>query len=179
MVTTAAEEKVYRIAPQIMRGRFLYMSAALWFVPVFMLIVGEPVDGLLFGLFGVIWMIAGAIFVWAGRTSGLYVSPQGISYRAPGMTISTTWANVERIDKQIIYGDGEVEGLALREPGWQPNALIGGATAIMKFSPGHFFQARSIELYKTFIPLSSLQTKHWRNAEIGAQIRRYVPHLFE
>jgi hypothetical protein len=107
------------------------------------------------------------------------VSPQGISYRAPGMTISTTWANVERIDKRIIYGDGEVEGLVLREPGWQPNALIGGATAIMKYSPGHFLQARSVELYKTFIPLSSLQTKHWRDAEIGTQIRRCAPHLFE
>lgn len=179
MTTMMSEEQVYRIAPQIMRGRFLYMSAVLWFVPVFLLIVGEPVDTLLFLLFGVIWLIAGAIFVWAGRTSGLYVSPQGISYRAPGMTISTTWDNVARIDKQIIYGDGEVEGLVLREPGWQPNALIGGATAIMKYSPQHFLQARSVELYKTFIPLSSLQTKHWREAEIGTQIRRYAPRLFE
>lgn len=178
-MTAITEEKVYRIAPQIMRGRFLYMSVALWFVPVFLLIIGEPVDGLLFGLFGVLWVIAGAIFVWAGRISGLYVSPQGISYRALGMTISTTWANVERIDKQIIYGDGEVEGLVLREPGWQPNALIGGATAIMKFSPQHFVQARSLELYKTFIPLSSLQTQHWRDAEIGRQMRRYAPQLFE
>ena len=178
MASTVSEEKVFRIAPQIMRGRFLYMSAALWFVPVFMLLVGEPLDALVLIIFGALWLIAGAIFVWAGRTSGLYVSSQGISYRALGMTISSSWDNIERIDKQILYADGEVEGLVLREPGWQPNTLIGGATALMKYSPQHFFQARSIELYKTFIPLSSLQTKAWREAEIGAEIRRYAPRLF-
>lgn len=95
------------------------------------------------------------------------------------MTIMSSWDNIERIDQRLIYGDGMVEGLALREPGWQPNALIGGATTVMKFSPQHYFQARSIEVYKTFIPLSSLQTKAWRELEIGAEIRKYAPRLFE
>lgn len=62
MTRAAASEKVYRIAPQVMRGRILYMSAALWFVPVLLFLVGETTEPLLFILFGVIWLIALAIF---------------------------------------------------------------------------------------------------------------------
>jgi hypothetical protein len=175
----ASAEKVFTIHPKILRGRFLYMSAALWFVPVFLLLVGEPFEPLLFVIFGIIWLLALGIFAWAGRAVGLVVSPEGIAYRAMGMTVHTTWDNIERIDKRIVYADGEVEGLVLREPSLQMNPIIEASTFLMKFSWRHAMAAESLNTYKTFIPLSSLQTKAWRDSEIGAEIRRYAPHLFE
>jgi hypothetical protein len=179
MLATAALETSYRIHPRILRNRFLYMSGALWFVPVLILILGEPFDPLFFAIFGVIWVFAIALFYWAGRGVSLSVSPEGVTYRAPGMNVVSTWDNVDHIGKRILRGEGEVEGLVLREPGMQLSNVVAAANAIgMIYWRYRLRMGRTMQTYRTFIPLSNLQTNEWRDAEIGADIRRYAPRLF-
>jgi hypothetical protein len=155
------------------------MSAALWFVPALILLMGEPFDPLFYALFAVLWVFAIILFYWAGRGVNLVVSPEGITYRAPGMTVASAWDNVERIDTRLLYGEGNVEGLVLREPGLQLNNVVAAANAIgMIYWRYRLRMGRTMQTYRTFIPLSNLQTNEWRDAEIGADIRRYAPRLF-
>lgn len=179
MLAAASNEKVFNVHPNVMFGRVALMSVALWFAPVVMMFSGEPVHPLLCALFGSIWAIALGVFAWGSRVVQLVVTPEGITYRAIGMTVSSTWDNIERIDTRIIYGDGAVEGLVLREPGMQMSAFVGGSLSLLRMTWQYWRLARTMDTYRTFIPISSLQTGNWRGMEIGTEIYRYAPHLFQ
>lgn len=165
--------KQYFINPRIMVERFIWVLAAIIFVPVFLALSGEEVDGILIAAFAFLILMAGSVFLVMRRLVRLIVTEDGVQFRTPGMNIATTWDNIDSLGTRILYGDGEVEGLVLRQSGLDLNGIVRATKWV------NYASARTIETYENFLPVSSILGKGWRNTSFGEELRRHVPRLFE
>lgn len=171
--TGPMQPKRYHISNKILVSRAALVVGAIAIVPVIMAVSGEKVDGLMIGLFGGMILLCLAVFFGAARMTWLEMTESGIAYRGLGMTIATTWDNIDQIGTQFVTGEGTVEGLMLRESGQQVN----GALRVGSWLSWRATMA--LRDYEYFLPISNFQTKEWRDTEFGRELRRYVPRLFE
>lgn len=93
----------------------------------------------------------------------IVVSRDGIEYHGGLYIISTSWDNVVRIG-QIPSAFGMTEGLVLREPAMHASNWLCWLVRMNRIDH--------------VIPLASFMW-WWRDTELGDDIRRYAPHLFE
>mgnify|MGYP000400860845 CR=1 FL=1 len=171
MAVQAALSKDYHADRGIMFRRLALVVGALVVVPVLLAIMGEPIDGIVIAAFVVLIVMCVAIFVWFFTRVRLTVTPEGVTFHSIGMSVSSPWSNVERIDTKLMYGEGNVEGLVLREPGLQASAFLRVGSFL------DFGAQMSMKAYEQFIPISSILTNEWRQTEFADELRRYAPHL--
>src|SRR5574341_776469 len=95
----------------------------------------------------------------------IVTSAEGIEYYAPALyRIRTRWENIQRVGATPRFGFGRVEGLVLREPGFQ--------------GPGWLLYLPWIKAQAHFIPLGQY-FESWHCGRLGQAIHRYAPHLLE
>lgn len=98
------------------------------------------------------------MFMYRSLYEKIMVSPSGIRHTAFGYEVFTSWTNLVRIGKTRL---GNREGIYLsRQPGDVRTWLIG--TSIGQ---------------ELFIPIS-IFADNWSESELGQQIKRYAPQLF-
>ena len=163
----------YFIAGKVLLSRAALVVGALAFVPVLLALMGEEVDGLMIGLFAGMIVLCLVVFFGVARLTWLEMDEAGIRYRGLGMTIATRWDNIDAIGTQFVTGEGSVEGLILRESGLDVNGAVRAGSWLS------WRAQMSLRDYEYFLPISNLQTKEWRNAAFGQELRRRAPRLFE
>lgn len=94
----------------------------------------------------------------------LAVSPHGIEYHHLFYSIITDWDNIERMGS---VGAWPVEGLILRQPALRASFLL------------RMYAMLTIPNVERSIPLQVFEVRRWRDANLGREIRKYVPHLFK
>ena len=97
----------------------------------------------------------------------IVVSKNGVAWHSLGFTLSTSWADIERISHHV-YGLSIQEGLAVTRLKLQ----------IHKTGLGYLPTPWQTPPFKPFIPLSCF-VHNWRDSDLGTQIKNYAPHLFE
>lgn len=163
----------YHISSKVMWPRILTIVGILAGVPVFLKLIGEDVDALVFVVFGVMIAICLLVVWWALRITWIQMDANGIVYKGIGFRVVSTWDNVASIDKRFMLNEGEVEGLLLYENSLDAHGAL---------KAGSWFSWQSAVLMQSlqnFIPLSNFQTKEWRDTPFGQEIRRYAPRLFK
>lgn len=113
------------------------------------------------------WPMAASMIFYAYR-SHFVISSSGVEAFTAEGHYQTTWSNIERIDT-IPFSANSLfkEGLFLKEPA-------------LRFRWWTFLSRRTLRKWgiDRFIPLEHF-SNDWRNGELGKEIRRYAPHLFE
>ncbi len=164
----------FHIHPKVLITRMALIVLMMAVVPVLVLVTGDRVGK---SILSVVLIIEASIlvFVFWLMYSYIYVavSPEGIRYRSLGYTITSSWENIAAIQERWMTNEGNVEGLALRGEGTQVNPMLRVGGYISRDSRAALKEARD------FIPLSTLFTSEWRGTEIGAEIRKYAPQVFE
>lgn len=168
-----ASPKRYHMANSVLVPRALTALAALAAAPIILAAIGEEIDGVVIGMFGVLIAICMVIFFAVARMSWITLDENGIVYKALGFKLTSTWDNIDSIGKRFMQNEGNVEGLVLIKSGLDVNGAIKAGSLL---SWRATLALRELEY---FIPLSNFQTKQWRDTEFGREIRRYAPHLFE
>lgn len=96
------------------------------------------------------------------NTLKIVTSPEQLEFYSPGVAISTSWDNLERVGlTKRRFTNVPNESLFLRNPPTQ------------KITP--FFKVFQKAPEKQ-IPLSMFSD--WRTSELGEEIKQYAPHLF-
>lgn len=167
------QSKRFHMSNKVLFPRAALVVGALAIVPVLVAAAGEKVDGLMIGLFGVLIVVCLLVFFAMARATWLEMNETGIRFRTTGMTIATTWDNIDSIGTQLVTGEGSVEGLKLRESGLDVSGVVRASSWLS------WRAQMSLRDYEYFLPISSLQTKEWRDTEFGRELRRYAPRLFE
>jgi hypothetical protein len=166
--------KIFHIHPRILVTRLALIAGMMAVVPLVFMFTGNAsnrsiLPGLLIieglALLLVFWLMRSYIYV--------AVSPEGIRYRSLGYQIASSWEDIAAIQVRLMSNEGQVEGLTLRKEGTHVNPMLRVGSFI---SPESRIALNEV---RDFIPLSNLFTKEWRETEIGAAIRRYVPQVFE
>lgn len=98
--------------------------------------------------------------------SHIVVSKSGVVWHGTGFTLSTSWEDIEKISNHI-YGFSIQEGLAMTRLKVRINQT--GVSYLP--TPWHSPPVRP------FIPLSCF-VDNWRDSELGEQIKKNAPHLF-
>jgi len=98
--------------------------------------------------------------VYRGLFDRVTILSGGIEYKTFGYTIFVEWSNISNIGSYQMKLH-KLDGIFANEEGnklkvWFPSGIK----------------------MKTFIPLSMFD-KNWRESELGQQIKKYAPHLFE
>jgi hypothetical protein len=99
--------------------------------------------------------------------SRIVVSQKGIIWHSTGFTLWASWEDVQKISYRV-YGFSLQEGLAVRKLSVQINNR----------GVGYLPTPWQIPPFKPFIPLSCF-LDHWRDSELGDEIKQYAPHLFQ
>jgi hypothetical protein len=86
----------------------------------------------------------------------LVLSPEKLEFYSPGLALTTSWDNLERIGRLATHNS-----LVLRAPATQKTAWW---FKLLRKRPEHE------------IPMSMFS--NWRVSEIGQEIKKYAPHLF-
>jgi hypothetical protein len=163
----------YHIDTGILMGRFGLLLAAMAAVPIILVASGEKFDGVVFAALGGVFLLSLVVFLWAARQPRLSLSPEGVEFRSIGFKVFTSWDNIERIDSRVMYGEGRVEGFALRADGLDMGNFIRYGRFL---SLGSYW---AMQGYDHFIPISNIVTKDWRDRDFGQEVRHYAPRLFE
>jgi hypothetical protein len=108
----------------------------------------------------VLSLTAGVLYI--ANCTRIITSPEGIEYHELAHSVTTTWDNVQRIG--IVPGLGAAEGLLLRRPALQVRK--GMAWAVKE------------QVHGRIIPLTPFGL-FWRESDLGEDIKRYAPHVFE
>jgi hypothetical protein len=122
----------------------------------------NPTTGMSFiflaGLFLLsIWLTAETF-----KTTRLVLSPERLEFYSPGLVLTTSWDNLERIGSvSTLLGSAKSDNLVLRAAAIQKTAWW---FKLLRKHPEHV------------IPMSMFS--NWRGSEIGQEIKRYAPHLF-
>lgn len=126
---------------------------------------GFPVFNLLFLLFMVL-MTIGTIY-WI-QNENLILAEKEIHYEGPDVAFRITWKDLEKISLGWYFFT-RVEGIIVDK-------------SLVRFEKMSFGMIKRFPLItgsqKIFIPLSCF-SENWRNSELGQQIKKYAPHLFE
>lgn len=165
--------KRYYISGTVLRPRLYTIVGILTGVPLFLKIMGEDVDGLVFVMFAVMIVLCLLVVWWATRVSWMSMDANGLRYKGIGFQVATSWDNVAEIGSRFIMNEGNVEGLVLHDSGLDANGVLRAGSML---NWGLTVALRDLE---NFIPLSNFQTKEWRDTPFGQEMRRYVPRLFE
>ena len=96
----------------------------------------------------------------------IVISDKGIEYHRLGLTFSTKWENVRKLDTQW-FKPFEQEGISL-----DPDQI-----RITEWWSGNY-KAYGGWSRMSFIPFSKF-SENWRDSKLGQQIKQYAPHLFE
>ncbi len=99
--------------------------------------------------------------------SRIIVSKQGIVWHSTGFTLQASWEDVQKISYRV-YGFSLQEGLAVRRL----------SVHINNFGVGYLPNPWQIPPFRPFIPLSCF-LDHWRDSELGDEIKQHAPHLFQ
>lgn len=96
------------------------------------------------------------------KSTRLVFTPENIEFHSPGLALTTSWSNLERIHtRSPLIPVARFDSLVLRDAALQQTAWW-------------------FRLFRTHperqIPLSMFP--NWRVSEIGEEIRRYAPQLF-
>ncbi len=148
------------------------MSAAILVVLLWPFVLGEGMTYRWLLPMALCFVFAG-ISIYAALYNRVITSDYGIEFYRIGYRIRTTWDNTEHIaEAQIGNKRGEV--LTLRQPALHRTKWLAWGTTDEQWleRDGQF-----IPLERT-IPLFMLLS-NWRKSELGQDIRRHAPHLFE
>jgi hypothetical protein len=107
-------------------------------------------------LFLSVWLTAETL-----KTTRLALSPEKLEFYSPGLVLTTSWDNLERIGSMSTLLGAKYDSLVLRATATQKTA---GWFKLLRKHPEHE------------IPMSMFS--NWRVSEIGQEIKRYAPHLF-
>lgn len=99
-------------------------------------------------------------------TSHIIVSRNGLVWHSLGFTLSTSWEDIEGISHRV-YGFSIQEGLAVTRLRLRLHNPVGFLPTAWHSPP-----------VKPFIPLSCF-VPNWRDSELGQQIKKHAPHLFQ
>jgi len=94
------------------------------------------------------------------------ISDKGIEYHRLGLTFSTKWENVRKLDTQW-FPPFEQEGISL-----DPDQI-----RITEWWSGTYTTCGGWSR-KSFISFSKFSA-NWRDSELGQQIKEYAPHLLK
>ncbi len=168
--TTIQIRKVYR--QRWYKAIVLIMSAAILVVLLWPFVLGEGMTYRWLLPMTLCLLFAG-ISLYAALYNRAIILDGGIEFYRFGYRILTTWDNIERIaDAQMGRRRGEV--LMLRQSALQVNKWLAWSTTIEQRLER---EGQFIPLERT-IPLFTLLSD-WRNSELGQDIKRHAPRLFE
>lgn len=103
----------------------------------------------------------------------LTIDADGVHLRAIGYSIHAPWANIVAISTQRMIHEGHVDGLTLRESGYQSNGVL------MFFAMFSYAASQSVNEQQYFLPVSNLLGDSWWSSDFAAVLRERAPHLFE
>ena len=153
------------------RYKFLYsLTGALSFTPILFVmywIWQVPIINVFIFL---IFFLAGMRFVYWINKENIYVSEAGIIYDTPGMILEVKWQDIEKISHCWRFYTRQ-ECLVVD----QSKAKIKEWAILYSNSYSHPFENY---FQNIAIPLTSF-SEHWRDSELGQQIKQYAPHLFK
>jgi len=173
-VGETAFEKHYYINQNVLLRRFWWLPVSLI---IFMILLPFMDIGVsltdVFGMSFVLLFTAALVFAILSRLMRLIVTPDGVRLQTPGMSVTTTWDNIDSIGYKVMLTEGKVEGLILRQPGIDVNSAVRAASWF------NLRAASSIREHEYFLPISSILGKDWRETEFGYDLRYHAPWLFE
>ena len=106
------------------------------------------------------------------RNESIEISEKSIVYKTSGLTIETSWNNIEDIKRVFIpVFFTRQECLTIDQ---SKIKIISTSLLGMFISP----ISAGLNLQKAIIPLSHF-SDNWRDSDIGQQIKQLAPHLFE
>ena len=114
------------------------------------------------GLFVLFFVSMGLMLIFAGRSTKLILTAEGVEYRTLDYSTSTRWDNVQAIGP-ARYGKSTSESLLLRERASQRHGLLG---QLMRIS----FSGKAI-------PLMGFGSS--RYGPLSRDLQHYAPHLFD
>jgi len=116
---------------------------------------------------GIAFIFIGLLqFSWAWVTFSLVkavklvTTPEKLEFYSPGLELSTTWDNLERIGRMAAKNT-KYDSLLLRNPAKQKTSIL---FRLFRKQP------------EKEIPLSMFS--NWRTSEMGQEIKKFAPHLF-
>lgn len=171
-LTTSAPKRYYMPA-KVLMPRAALVVGILAAMPLILKLMGEDIDGVVIAAFAVLVVICAVIFFAVARMGWMAMDANGLTYKGIGMSIRTSWDNVEAIGTQFVTNEGNVEGLKLYESGLDVNGLV-KASAMLSWR-----STMVLRDSEYFVPLSSFHGKDWRDSEFGQEMRRYAPRLFD
>jgi hypothetical protein len=128
--------------------------------------------GWVYWFFLAVDLASGALALYATLRDRVVISETGIEFYQVSYRHSTTWDNVERIER-VQVGLKHFDALILREPAVQLNKLL---TWRIKDETWMEHGEQFVPLEKV-IPLFMFRPD-WRTSEIGQDMQLYAPRLF-
>ncbi len=114
------------------------------------------------GLFVLFFVAMGLMLGFAGRSTKLILTVEGVEYRTLDYSMSTTWENVHAIGL-VGHGNNRSKGLLLREPPTRRHGVLDKLTRIT--------------LPDKAIPLVGFGSP--RYGPLSRDLKQYAPHLFD
>lgn len=154
-------KRSYRIPIFVMIGGVLLIALLLLLSPVVPIIKTKSASDVIGGIALSLGLAWGTYYVM--NLYRLITSPQGIEYRCPEYKTYAAWSDLQQISDVAAGFPFRVDGIIVRQLAVQvqvPRRLRWYAN----------IQAKDI-------PLAPFATD-WRNSELGEDIKRCAPHLF-